>query len=309
MANIAIGFCRFYASRMRQHKISVLTVCRRVDIVSHVLRIVRGGNVVSSEGLEMSQYGEGCGNLFRPYVTQVESTEAVEPVAEWVKDSNEHERKCGEYRRLRFVLTRLTRIARQQREAAELAELLALVKRLPAELHTTPVVANHAHEVKTHVTWESLGVDLCALLDGIEDKTRRMDVAAQCVLVRAEFPEATALATFNRARAICRDVAKGRYADGNRTIDTDTENSRRIDSDALPACDAYVSAYHWQEIIREACEPDFRERYQLAADGLDPIIVEALRNGMSQREVAEMIGRTPSYVCKRLNAIRESVHI
>lgn len=201
---------------------------------------------------------------------------------------------------------RLEVIRDKQLEARQLETVKSFVRR-NVELHTTPVKADQTWPVVPSVKWESLGVELCALLDAIEDKERRFDIAAQCCLVKAEFPYSPALAILNRAKSICRDVAKGRYTDGNDTISSDCERGY-VDAPIWAMADE-VAYTDWLSLANESVGLSEQERLQIVADRLDPAIMEGLRNGMTQTEIATMIGKSQGYVSNRIRFVRDSVYV
>lgn len=219
---------------------------------------------------------------------------------------NRYLAKCAEYRRLRHTLNRLTILRAAKLESEQLETVKKFIRR-NMELHTTPIKAEQTWPIVPVVEWESLGVELCALLDAIEDKERRFDVAAQCVLVKAEFPYSPAASIVARAKSICRNVAKGRYADGNDTISSDAERGY-VDAPIWAMADD-VAYTDWLSLANDAVGLDQRDRLELVAQSLDPVIVEGLRNGMTQSAIADMVGKSQSYVATRIRFVRDSVYL
>lgn len=240
----------------------------------------------------------------------VETIVAEDDTMQLVRDhsaaENRYLAKCAEYRRLRHTLNRLTILRAAKLESEQLETVKKFIRR-NMELHTTPIKAEQTWPIVPVVEWESLGVELCALLDAIEDKERRFDVAAQCVLVKAEFPYSPAASIVARAKSICRNVAKGRYADGNDTISADCERGY-VDAPVWAMADD-VAYTDWLSLANDAVGLAEQDRLQLVAESLDPVIVAGLREGMTQSKIAEMIGKSQSYVATRIAAVRDSVYL
>lgn len=239
-------------------------------------------------------------NSHEPVVVQDESPAGNVQAAELpdaIHDANIWERKVVEYRLLRFKLARLTRLADTQRSRKLEREFRKLLKLLPPALPGTKAPAIQVKPIvpkpEAMPYAAALGTELVTLLETVPESSR-LDVAAECICVKALRPDASAVAVLNRARSIVRMTRKGRF-DGESSYAVEKRSGR----DAYYAAERGAIAQWEASVVRSADVSESRVDALTAA--LDPVILSGLRQGLTRGEIADLLGVHQGTVTRRID--------
>ncbi len=253
-----------------------------------------------------------------PVVDQVTcDNEFCEPdeLAEWAFTERDHQRKLADDRRQQYRDSHLAMIVARQ-EYDEQSATFARAARMLAEPRFQPAPEQKPIEPElSPVPIEAIGQEILTLLESVKPSDQ-LEIASYCWTLSADHPDWTAQRTFDRARSILRNERRGRYVDDSHG----THDVRETQGNGAPTSIEWQS---WQACANYAYDQETLQRYDSADrhdeleermrlmaivdDTLDPMIKAGLQSDCTVETIAEMIGRSVSFVYARIAAIREAL--
>lgn len=237
-----------------------------------------------------------------------ERTDDCQPVDSWVLEHNAELNTLAEIQSAVWRASRLARIKHIQ-SVRKLERLTAQYHRQTATPIESPVptLASHPLPAIKLQGEDTTEPEIQELLLTIQDDDRRADVAAQCWIVRAEYPSSPALHVFHRAIRDCQMIAKGIYSRHERHYSrlsaariADEKVRHQSPSDAMR-----MRAVEYWEASLEECNR--QERVELAItiakSKLGAPLMQEFLSGKSKQEIADSMGISLPTLYRRLTAL------
>lgn len=229
-----------------------------------------------------------------------ESSDRREP---WAHSHNSHLEQLASEQSAQWRTDRLDRIRHiQQCRKLELA--IAKYHRRNATPHVSPVETECKYPMPAiNLAGEdTTEKELQTLLATIRNDERRADVAAQCWVVRAEYPSAPALHVFNRASKICQMVNRGIYSDGERM----RAKRHGIDSHQYLRPMTARSIAYWQDSLESLNKAEREELAIVFAKSRlnDDTLLSHLLDGRTPQEICRDMGISTATYYRRLQAVQ-----
>lgn len=192
---------------------------------------------------------------------------------------------------------------KERKQRARLTRAIATYHRKHPELRTTPIIPDKLHAPLPLLGDDRTEPELQILLESVPE-SYRLDVAAQCWIVRADHPSIPALHVFRRSLEICRMVRRGVYSDAERIRQAKTGLPETMASATRQSA---INSAKWY--LEQGYNVLRRDRLQFVAmlvqSQLEPAIVEGILQGMTQKEIAEKTGMSRRTICNRIDSARD----